>query len=311
MMFTRRKGSPLVAPALKPTPPGVRLPAMPAPAYDPPVLPPMSPPPATPFGSAGRIESITVQQPFRANQERIVYTTKGTWRAIDVYIDISSLPSFVNSTWTVFVYAVSDRTRTLVASGRVVSYTPPAPGDVIQGTKWIAAARSQATRFEVTVHYTDSNGAPIPSTTSGVVPITIAASDESDSAPEELGAVPVADHAIAGGVEIDDVTSAGLGGLPFWPSPELLKIYAIVDEAVVTPRYLHVYVAQAAVAIAGAPGILVFPIAPGVAAAGGGLYVTDVRFRFPDPRFSLSVLASSTAALYTPANDVFVNAVVR
>jgi hypothetical protein len=114
--------------------------------------------------------------------ELSVYKTQAAWRACDVYAALVPPSGGFTSgcLLSVFVYAVSRGSRTLVATGR----------QFVEGTidavpmRWVAAARSIAERFEVTVMCTQNEAAVA---FVGQIALSVVATDEAVEPPPWVG----------------------------------------------------------------------------------------------------------------------------
>lgn len=162
--------------------------------YDAPVPPPPAPPAAAPLRGALPADATSESVIFKGQisapraagvgQELLIGSTSRPWRAVDVFVDPSELGAGSSSQgetiYRVRVYAVSDVTRALVATGFFVGGT--------RGNLWVASARVVAPRFEVTIQpgqvAVDFPGADqaLPFAAS------IVARDEADDAPPWVGA---------------------------------------------------------------------------------------------------------------------------
>lgn len=196
--------------------------------------------------------------PLLLSKEVPVYTFTRQWRACDVYIQDTNLllPGMVLS---IRVYAVgtSQGAPTLVASGRVglFSIAAAGAGQVIRVPLWIAAARSQAQHFQVTFQVEATTVAALPASSAQFSTITCVGTNEANDVPPLLGACRLGPTATA------TTWTTALDA-------ELLMVQAVIGEAIVTPRYLHVH--ERSGAIAGLRPMYCFPLGAGAMVEGGG-----------------------------------------
>lgn len=259
--------------------------AAPAPA------PPPPPQQAPVLGVAGDYEAKTVEIDWPFFAETLVYQTTKRWRACDVYVDLPAtqlLPSAF--TVSVFVYAVSQGARTLVASGRTRYTGGVGPFQQFRPNSWMVAARSVAERYEVTARVDLNQAVPLPS---GRFAVTVAASDEMTNPPDEIG----------------QFSTVGIGGIDYTPVGEtvppvleLMSVRAVNTSA--APRYLFLFDTLANVAPAG-QAAMIWPLGPG---AGYGVTDDNVRYR---SRYAPLLLVSSDGITFTQAADCTVTAAVR
>jgi len=258
-------------------------------AYEPPA-PLAVAPPSRSLDDQG--ESFSQSFPWPQNVEQTIYVFQRRWQACDVYLSTrETVP--VTGTFTVRVYAhTNSGLRVLVATGRLGNFQIlPALTGIPSGPVWAAAARAQASFFEVTLQYNEI--AVIPAT--GVVTVSVAASDRADPAPEWVGVMPLS---LSPQPFVTTVTATQV-----IPSPELVQVSGVCGVGVAADRYLHVHRNRTVVVFAGLAPILSFPL--GVLAGQGGVWPLSMRGD------SFAIVASSTADLTTVAVDCFVNAVMR
>lgn len=179
-------------------------------------------------------EAFTQTVPLADLSEMTVYTTQRRWRACDVFVAVPGGRDFL-SIVTVRVYAVTLGARVLVASGRL------GPGGEILSNlatdrpTWIAAARSLATKFEVTLI-----GGP-PASVSGLemVEVSVVASDQAVQPVEDVGACLL--RGPDQGVTTSAGTALNLTADRGWPDVELLDVFYAIDPAVAAHRYVQVF----------------------------------------------------------------------
>jgi len=258
------------------------LPRGPASAYSPPSSGSSASSPGSPPSVAidRDLESFAISRKFDSfsTSEQLFYSTARRWRACDVYLDAGGTlsPAVVA---TVRVYAVFvGGIRSLISTGR---YGHDATG--IVASRWVAAARSVAARFEVTLEINWTGG---PGSFSGDLSVAVCASDQAVEAPPWVGVI------VLGG------TGRALPALlPVLPDPELLWVAASSGPAVAAPRFLHVG-SDAVLA-----PIVCLPIPMG---GGGGLWPIGMRFRDP-----IRINASSTLSPTTVVGDCMIQAAIR
>lgn len=267
----------------------VRLPTAPAhmlPSNEPP--PPPPPPQAAPvLGIAASYEIVTNTVDWSRAQESSVYITSRRWRACDVYVEFDAgiANAFILS---VFVYAVAQGSRTLVASGRI-ERSGVHPASNIQ---WIVAARSVAERYEVTTRYDGSTlGPALP----GKLKVTVAASDEMTSPPSGIGTLTR--FGAPSGVKFAAVQTS----VP--PRLEVVHVQG-VNEAGGAPLYLMLFDNTSPNFGTLSDPIMVWPLG---SLDGDGAYET-ISFRCA---LAPALAISSTAGVYTPAALGAVSLTVR
>lgn len=230
--------------------------------------------------------------------ETTIYTTRQRWRAIDVYFDpttIQSPFSFEPAFFSVFIYAVGQASKTLVASGRfgalIAADFPTGYTDPI----YIAGARANVERYEVTVQYSE-----LPSVGGrlvGVVAFTTIASDEATDLADDIGLTKISQFAVP------SLITRRLGGAQtFIGRPELREVWAVNNSA--APRYL-LLLEGVGIPAAGDVPTIVWGLGPG---AGYGVHDTTIRYRSEE---GFALAASSTATTYTPVADCMIQAVVK
>jgi hypothetical protein len=226
--------------------------------------------------------------------ERLVYATQRRWRGVDVYISQLGLQGSF-SVFTVRVYAiVPGGLRVLVETGRLGRFSEFGANIAPVAPLWVAAARAQATYFEVTVELQQDAGGPA---LTGDVTVTVVASNEANPPPEWLGVLRLSPGASAG-----PLSSLSL------PNPELVALHAVPAVGVAAPRYLHVHdVVSTAGPLGGSPAFCLPICGPTGAPAGNG--ITKLRYRSAAGAFV--IYASSTALITTQANDCVIQAVMR
>ncbi len=272
--------------------------------YDPPVQPtPPIPHALPPTGVTDDIEARTFDVPWPSlgglltGQEVAVYTTVQQWPAVDVYIQDLNLirPGEV---MTVRVYAISATAPpTLVASGRYgrFSLAGGGAGEALRVPLWVAAARSLASRFLVTLQLENTTAAFSGQFTT----VTIVGTSIAENAPPMLGAVRF-------GTVVSDGSTMVSG-----KDAELLMVEGVVGEAVAAPRYLHVHCRVGAIATK--PPQFCFPLGAGIGAGGGFggsfLFPPGLRPQGPSPTFQIA--ASSTAQITTAVTDCAIQGLFR
>lgn len=271
-------------------------------AYDPPLTPPLVFNQQAPIrGQALTYEAQSKRHLLTVDEngtfpERSIFTTRQRWRAIDVYLDPTGIQVNPDAFFSVFVYAVGQNSKTLVASGR---YGGLPTLDFLQypGPSWIAAARANVERYEVAVAYNQAPSVVPP--TFGALPFTVTciAADEMTEPCDRVGASVIATEAQA-----SIINRRELGGATWLPKPELLEVWAVNDSA--APRFLLLLEGTGAPVLGEVPEI-VWPLGPG---AGYGVYERLINLRLPE---GFALAASSTAATYTPVEDCVIQAVIR
>jgi hypothetical protein len=226
--------------------------------------------------------------------ERLVYATQRRWRGVDVYISQLGLQGAM-AVFTVRVYAiVPGGLRVLIETGRLGRFSEFLANIAPSAPLWVAAARAQATYFEVTVELQQDSGGP---TLNGDVTVTVVASNEANPPPAWLGVLR-----LGVGVLANTITSLSI------PNPELVELHAVPVVGVVAPRYLHVHDLPSPFAALGAAPAFCFPICgPNGVPVGNG--VTRLRYRSTAGAFV--ILSSSTAAATTSTADCALQAVMR
>ena len=218
--------------------------------------------------------------------EFVVYTTRRQWRACDVYLSQPGAQG-PKSVFTVRVYALFvGGLRTLVATGRLGKFNAIGVGLPPKHPVWIAAARAQATRFEVTVEYAQGG----PGSNAGVVSVGVCASNEANDPPAWVGAVRCS-HELVPALTTQE-----------FPDPELVMVQGIVPVGIAAPRFLHVHDRDSTIT-AGLPPSFCFPL--GVGAGGGSFFL---HFR---SQGLMTIQVSSTAAVTTAVLDCLVQAMIR
>lgn len=203
------------------------------PSYDPPpVVPAPAPQAPTVAGDALDCEVFSQTYPF-GTAARLIFSTKRRWRGVDVYVssDRTDSPVLV----TVRVYAVVGDVRSLVSTGRYAAR--PSGNPYVSGrytappSKWTAAARCGAVRFEVTVgfHFTGATADP------GNFTVACIAADDLIEPPADLGHINV--HASPafeagpggfGGSDFQDVELLSIWGSN--PGPGTAPIWAMLFD---------------------------------------------------------------------------------
>lgn len=176
------------APLVAQVPSGLRLPSIPAPAYDPPPPKGLDPTPQTSAAARREIKNFSLVDPPSGLSEILLFTFDSPWRGCDVYLyPPATIFQAFQGFARVKIYAVSDVGRALVASGMYApAITPPGGiGLTPSGAIWIAGVRGIAQRFEVTCAL---SGAIItPGTVGNTLQAVGIASDEATTIPREVG----------------------------------------------------------------------------------------------------------------------------
>lgn len=289
-------------------PPGAPPPRLPSLGgmrpYDPPAPVGAPPQPVPLLGEADSYESRTVQWQFEGNVRASLYTTRRRWRAIDVYLDFSSIQvaSRAGACFSVLVYALGQQSRTLVASGRAGRW-PLGTNLALPPPVWICGARAVAERYEVEAWYSDSGPLPLLSAT---VPVTVIASDEMVEVPERVGVVPLSD---TGAVNTILSSATPIQAIPY---PEVVGVSgtngAGGTAAAPVPRWLQMF-DQA------------LPLAPGTAPTiewplgsvdGDGVVDREIRYRGAFNELgAVHFRASSTPGTLTAVFDCPMQVLIR
>lgn len=252
-----------------------------------------SSPLAAPSSSSGSGEEFSTTLPSWPIGETSIYVTRSRWRAVDVYLLQRNAMDF-NGVFTVRVYAhVPGGIRALIATGRfgrqrqlvVPTYVP------LRNPLWVAAARAQASHFEVTLEW-QAGGAGA----DGDITVSLVASNEANEPPEWVGEI----HALPSVSSF--VTSAQI------PDPELVSVQVVPSAGLAAMRWLHVHDRGLGVPIAGLVPAFALPICDAAGAPVGSGHF-PIRFRSSSGYFY--VVPSSTAGVTTIALDCFVQAVFR
>lgn len=182
-----------------------------------------------------------------AAKEIYLGSTSRTWKACDVYVNVPS--GILSGILSIWIYAVAKGVRTLVASGHWVEL-----GGGAQEPRWIAAARAECEKFDVT--YSISGQITV-----GVKPnlpfdVAIVASDRANEPPSWLGAVGVPPGAAIPGAVPQIAWSGtpigfGVGLDPLTPANvahpiELLGVHAISSDAIAGKRFVQIFDKKAA-----------------------------------------------------------------
>lgn len=231
--------------------------------------------------------------------EQLIYSTQSQWRALDVYVfaqanvvgGLGPIPS--TSILTMKVYALLNGTRFLAASGRLGNNVAPGP---VQRPMWVAAARGQSTKWEITLEHKGAAGAV--ASFDGQCNVVCVGSNEANEPPEWVGCVRAQPTSIS-----SIVTGQQLATQQF-PHVEIVSVEGIISAAVATARYLHVH-DNGPIAVAGAVPAFVFPL--GNAGGQGGSFKLNFRSVSQEVR----IVASSTSSTTTAVNDCSVQAIVR
>lgn len=209
--------------------------------------------------------------------EMLIYTTSKQWRACDVYLAQSATQPNVG-VWTMRVYALVAGMRVLVATGRL---GPEASNIAPYRPIWIAAARGQASQFEVTLQLLVI-GPPI---TPAKLTVGVACSNEANEPPPSIGLA-----------RFGPGQSTALATVRL-PDPELVFLTGSIDVGVATPRFLHVHDVPNGTVIAGATPQ--FSFALGNAGGQGGSWTLNYR----SISGFLSIFPSSTNDVTTIVAD--------
>lgn len=232
--------------------------------------------------------------------EQLLYKTEGAWRGIDVYVRPVPPPAGFSSqgTLSIFIYALVDGLRVLVASGRY-SCTTGAGANLPE--RWVAGVRSIATLFQVTSQWTQFSGAPV---VVGDFAFSIEASNEAVELPPDLGseiAAMVYLQAAAAGV------ATGLGvniaGVQIPNRLELVNVRA--SNGAAAARFLQLFDTNLPIVADGTAPLMEWPLG---AAIGAGLGLASVRYRSIN---RVQLVASSTTRVLTVQTDCTISAEVR
>jgi hypothetical protein len=268
----------------------VRLPALPFGGYEPPATQPTAPERvAQQLEQDKNLEAYTVTLPVPADVasfdagELVVYKTFAPWRALDVYVQVR----------TPAVYAIVGGARTLVASGRY-----EAGGNVgAQTWKWMAAARSQAQRFEVTIQYCQPT---IITQSTSLVDVAIVASNEATDVPDDVGTE------LANVVYMNAVlTVANIAALTTQVPHRLELVSVRAVNGAAAPRFLQLHDLATLNPGAGAVPLMVWPLGNAI-----GLGLAEMRVRYRAKNRPILV-TSTTMNTFTAAADCSISAQLR
>jgi hypothetical protein len=299
--------------------PSARPPGAP-PAGAPPRLPdlggvvpyaPVVPPPileqqqAPILGVSDTYEAATTQLQWPLNVEATVYTARQRWRACDVYVELPNQgdPFLADggqrAYLSIFVYARSVQgARTLVASGRMGPYGDQSlPTFPLVAQRWVAAARADAERYEVTAQFTCNNALTLAHLFDAPIRVTTVLTDEMTQAPPLVGVAPALGQV---GTAIRMVAA---GTRPPVPQPELVGVQCVIDTgAGPAARFLHLH-DSAALNLNGHVPLAIWPLGN---EDGQGISDFNMAIRLGSPGTAssgLALVSSSTAAITTLAND--------
>lgn len=278
--------------------PPPRLPKVRYPGYEPAPSAPVIAPQGSPEVLTASQELYTQSVEWPMDVEVSVYTSRRPWRACDVYVIPTPMPTA--GFFTVRTYAIVGGRRVLIASGRLGFLAAVAPNPE---TKWIVAARSVAAQFETTIQFTPVTVlGPFPV---GEVQIAIAHSNEAVEPPPHVGAIlPVAS---------DTLMILNVVGPPAVLCPPELELVRISysnnaggTAAVPVPRWVHLHdVAQTVANPGGLQPAMSWPLG---SVDGDGDVDTLVRYRVRD---AMQIVVSSTSLLTTIVGDCIINPMVR
>lgn len=256
-----------------------------------PVVAPPLPQQPTVLGIASDYEAQTVSVDWPRTKEASVYLTSRRWRACDVFVELPSslTQSFVLS---LFVYAVAQGARTLVASGRL-SFNPSLPNASTELRHWLVAARTVAERYEVTARVSQSSIAP---NLTGKLTVTIAAADEMTEPQPGVGTFTKVGS--PNGVKFAAVQ------LSAPPKLEVVAVQGVNDVA--AARYLMLLddTSTSFAGLNGSTPIMVWPLG---ATAGQGVF-DRISYRC---QLAPALGISSTAGVFTAAADGAATITVR
>lgn len=262
------------------------------------VEPPRPPPPQAPppiLGRGGDCEAATVAIDWPMYQETRVYTTARRWRACDVSVSIPENLAYtaIGFTVSICIYAISQGTRTLVATGRSRFDLSAGAPDAARyfPVKWTAAARTVGERYEVTASV-DTQRVPAIAVIPGKLTITIAASDEMTDPPDAVGEWSM----LVAGAATSQIVIQPVG-FTIPPRLEVMAVQAV--NTVAFQRYLFLFDTTAFTA-GTAPFGAAVKVWPLGAAAGSGAFESNIRYRC---RFSPILAISTTANVFTQAVD--------
>lgn len=269
-------------------PPGAYFPPAPSAQDGAPAELELSNPVVSDVGSTCETASAELKWPNAG--EVSVYTTTKQWRACDVFLSQKAAQHF-NGVFTVRVYALTaGGLRALIATGRLGRYSQLVVNVAPRMPMWVAAARAQAVRFEITLEYQSTGPTPL-----GLITLSLMASNEANEPPEWVGTVRALANA---GPALSSVQI---------PDPELVLVQAVPMVGVAAARFLHIH-DRGNVAVAALTPAFVFPICDAAGApVGSGSF--PCRFRSASGFFNIS--ASSTADITTVELDCIMQAVLR
>ncbi|MDB4884467.1 MAG: hypothetical protein JWL95_3233 [Gemmatimonadetes bacterium] len=160
-----------------------------------------------------------------------VFSSSRQWRGCDVYLTATA---DLFTVLTVRVYAVTKGQRYLVASGRYATSSLELAGDERFNPSipdaWVAAARSGAASFEVTISSTSFIFVP----PTGGFTATIVCADDLTSAPPGVGLITSIPASIL-------VMNSSFPMFAAPPVLELVAVRAAPGPLNSAPRYLHVH----------------------------------------------------------------------
>jgi hypothetical protein len=266
----------------------VRLPSIPEnllPAASPPRPPPPQQAPSV-LGVASTYESASVSPSWPRGVEQSIYITSQRWRACDVYVELpAGLSAGPDFTLSILVYSVSQRSRTLVATGRI-DFSASALSTSTELRHWVAAARASSERYEVVARLDQLIGSP---NLTGQPTITVVATDEMTPPPANIGAFS---RFSQGAAEM----KFQLGALPPPPRLEVLSVRGV--NTVNLTRYLQLYDASITLyaQLAGKVPVFVWPLAK---VAGEGISA-DVFYRC---QLAPVLVISDNPILYNATGD--------
>ena len=276
-----------------------RLPGVPAPPYDPPIEPPTADAPMASTGSLNGIEnyeSALKKIPFPSLNEFPVYTTQRRWRAIDVYLNALSAGAVMDNEarLSFAIYAIARGIRSIVAKGTVAQIQQ-------EPVLWVAGARVQAERFEVTVTGPTFTNVNDPS---NYLQISVVASDEADDLPPWVGLAELG----APRGEIQNGSKSTQNFFVGAPPMRLERVQAVNGAAANAPAYIQIFEYDNAAAM-GVP-MAVYALAQ-KGAAGSSVFLGPEDLPAWWFETGIAVVASSTPLTYTAMADVGIQAWYR
>lgn len=278
--------------------------------YEPPVPPRVLPQAAPDINEKYELSTQSYIVPVNIGpQETVVYTTSRPWKACDVYlVPVIGSVTPVTGVLSVFVYALNQGSRALVASGRfcfagIGTESLGVAAPTITTPMWIAAARAVAGAYEVTARWDQINA--LGAQGNPQIHLTTIASNEAVEPPPDVGSDLYSAILMVGGAD------SRLGQLTIGttrpPRIEVLRVSAVNGAA--AARYLMMFDIQGDPQGGGLQRpLMVWPMG---SLAGEGI---SVPFRYrqrQQPDGLLSFWASSTPQTFTAALDCSIQVVAR